>query len=95
MRPETIVILHATSHSQLRVAQLPVWLVLQNQQALALYNEAQQAMSQDDFETARQKLKQANQTDPQAIRRTVSAFRTSCRLLLLQSAQTISSQHRT
>ena len=73
----------------------PVWLVLQNQQALALYNEAQQAMSQDDFETARRKLKQANQVDPQVICRTVSAFHSSCQLLLLQSAQTTAPQHRT
>lgn len=39
--------------------------VLQNQQALALYNEAQQAMTQDDFDTARRKLKEAHQLDPQ------------------------------
>ncbi|KAL3136730.1 hypothetical protein ABBQ38_005447 [Trebouxia sp. C0009 RCD-2024] len=37
----------------------------QNQQALALYNEAQQAMTQDDFDTARRKLKEAHQLDPQ------------------------------
>lgn len=43
----------------------PRLLCLQNQRALALYNEAQQAMSQDDFNTARQKLKQAHQLDPQ------------------------------
>lgn len=43
----------------------PRLLCLQNPRALALYNEAQQAMSQDDFDTARQKLKQAHQLDPQ------------------------------
>ena len=72
-----------------------VWRVLQNEQALALYNQAQQAMSQDDFETARQKLKQANQMDPQAIDCTTSAFHTSCQLLLPQSAQTTCSKYRT
>ena len=39
--------------------------VLQNPQAMALYEEAQQAMAQDDFNKARRKLRQAHQTDPQ------------------------------
>ena len=37
----------------------------QNQQAAALYKEAQQAMAQDDFSRARRKLRQAHQADPQ------------------------------
>ena len=39
--------------------------VFQGRQAVALYDEAQQAMAQDDFDTARQKLRQAHQIDPQ------------------------------
>ena len=38
---------------------------LQNQQAAALYEEAQQAMAQDNFNKARRKLREAHQTDPQ------------------------------
>ena len=38
---------------------------VQNQEAVALYDEAQQAMAQDDFEVARRKLQQAHQMAPQ------------------------------
>jgi len=34
---------------------------VQNQEAVALYDEAQQAMAQDNFEVARRKLQQAHQ----------------------------------
>ncbi|DBA84199.1 TPA: hypothetical protein ACH3X2_006267 [Trebouxia sp. C0005] len=37
----------------------------QNQEAVALYDEAQQAMAQDNYEVARRKLQQAHQTAPQ------------------------------
>ena len=38
---------------------------VQNQEAVALYDEAQQAMAQDNFEVARRKLQQAHQMAPQ------------------------------
>ncbi|KAL0027944.1 hypothetical protein WJX79_005156 [Trebouxia sp. C0005] len=37
----------------------------QNQEAVALYDEAQQAMAQDNYDVARRKLQQAHQTAPQ------------------------------
>ena len=39
--------------------------VLQNQEATALYDEAQRAMSEDKFDLARRKLHQAHQMAPQ------------------------------
>lgn len=38
---------------------------VQNQEAVALYDEAQQAMAQDNYDVARRKLQQAHQTAPQ------------------------------
>ena len=40
---------------------------VQNQEAVALYDEAQQAMAQDNIEVARRKLHQAHQMAPQVI----------------------------
>lgn len=42
-----------------------LFLPSQNQRAETLYEEAQEAMSQDDFTKARRKLRQAHQADPQ------------------------------
>jgi len=44
---------------------------VQNQEAVALYDEAQQAMAQDNFEVARRKLQQAHQMAPQVTMRLV------------------------
>ena len=51
---------------------------VQNQEAVALYDEAQQAMAQDNFEVARRKLQQAHQMAPQVTMRLVGVVTVIC-----------------
>lgn len=71
--PTSLCTLHAVRGSHIRdILCVSQRCFPQNQQAAALFKEAQQAMAQDDFGKARRKLRQAHQADPQVTKQHLS-----------------------